>query len=281
MAIMGTRAEEPNGSLREHYGEIVRDYGLLFERKSARPPAQWPASIEYRMTGGVAYYYNEKKTVILPLAFPKTLEGVEEQVRSHLGPENWERWEGLVRDTNAHLELVTKMWIQILEDLAAAAREIGLREYEKLIERPVDIYWPSKFLEAIWGDIGFYDKNHSHQWETVEIVEEMYAMPMRHNVDTVQTWVFSGLPWVMTQSKDAAEKIKKVWEDEAVKVEPGVWDLLQERSRIESRTVELLSTLRRSELEYAGYRRNFPYACSVCRPWLDELKGTRSSALTV
>jgi hypothetical protein len=103
---------------------------------------------------------------------------------------------------------------------------------------------------------------------------------MRHNVDTVQTWVFSGLPWILTQSKDSAEKMKKGWEDEAVKVEPEVWELLQERARIEGRTVELLSALRRTEIEYAGYHRYFPYACSVCRPWLDELKGTSPSALT-
>src|SRR5713226_373883 len=106
MAIMGTRIEELKENLRQHYEEILRDYGLLFEKKTARPPGAWAPFIEYRLTGGAAYYFNEGEVVVLPLAFPKDLEDVQEEVKGHLGPENWEKWEGLVRDTNSHLEAV-------------------------------------------------------------------------------------------------------------------------------------------------------------------------------
>src|ERR1700722_954185 len=234
--MTGTRWEAVREQLRKHYEEMLIYYGRLFERKAARPPAQWPALIEYRMTGGVAYYYNEDQTIVLPLEFPKDLETVQDQIRAHLGTEGWERWEGLVRDTNAHLEAVVGLWRQIMEDMAVAAHRIGLFPYEKLFDRPLDIYWPSMFINAIWGDAGYYDGNKAHLWETTEVVEETTAIPMRHTTDVVQTWVFSGLPWVLTQSREAAEMIKKAWKDEALKVEPQVWSLLEERGRIEHRT---------------------------------------------
>ena len=278
IGTVGTRQEELRKQLRAHYEEILQDYGLLFERKTGRPPAQWPALIEYRITGGVAYYYNEEQTAVLPLEFPKALESVQDQIVAHLGPESWEKWEDLVRDTSSHLEAVVGLWKVILEDVATAAHNIGLFPYERLSERPLDIYWPSMFLNAIWGDVGYYEGNKAHLWERTKVVEETTAIPMRHTTDVVQTWVFSGVPWILTQSRDAAEMMKKAWEDEAVKIEPRVWDLLEERNRIEDTTRELLTTLHRSEVEYGGYHKDLPNACSKCKPWLDELERLGSLA---
>jgi hypothetical protein len=267
-------------ALRSHCAEMLRDYGLLFERKTAHPPGPWPASIEYRVTGGVAYYYNEGKTALLPLALPKELEPVEAQLRSHLGPENWLVWEELARDTNAHLESVTQEWRRILEELGVAAHDIGLAPYEKLAERPLDIYWPSRFLEAIWEDIGYYDKNRAHLWERTKVVGGVTPISMRHTEDTVNTWAFADLPWVLTQSKDAAEMMLRAWEKEAMRAEPRVWGLLQQRSRIESRAGEFIAVLRRTEMEYSGYHKALPFPCSVCKPWIDELETPKPSVPT-
>lgn len=269
---METRTAKLDETLRSHRVEILRDYGLLFERKTAPPPGPWPASIEYRVTGGVAYYYNEGKTVVLPLALPEELEPVEDRLRSHLGPENWLTWEGLVRDANAHLEAVTQEWRRILDELDVAAREIGLAPYEKLAERPLDIYWPSRFLEAIWQDIGYYDKNRAHLWERTKVVGGVTPISMRHTEDTVNTWAFADLPWVLTQSKDAADMMLRAWEKEAMRAEPRIWELLQQRSRIENRTGEFIAVLRRTEMEYSGYHKALPFSCSVCKPWVDELE---------
>lgn len=271
-AIMGTPTEAAREHLREHYEDVLRGYGLLFEKRSARPPAQWPAWIEYRMTGGVAYYYNERKTQVLPLEFPKALEASTEKIKSHLGPENWATWEGLVRDTNSHLEAVTQEWARILDEFGKVVHDIGLVQHESLYARPLDVYWPSKFLQAIWDDVGYYDRYKTHQWESVKIIQLMTVVPMRHSEDAVMCFEFKDLPWILTQSQQAAEEMKRAWENEAIAVEPRVWDLLQERSRIEARTAEFISTLRRVEMEYTGYRKNLPFSCETCRPWLDELQ---------
>jgi len=262
------RTMELDEKLRSHCAEILRNYGLLFERKTARPPGPWPAWIEYRVMGGVAYYYNEEKIVLLPLALAKQLDSVQDQLRSHLGPENWLTWENLVRDTNAHLESVTQEWRRILEEISVAAHNIGLAPYEKLAERPLDIYWPSRFLVAIWEDIGYYDKNGVHLWERTKVVGGYTPISMRHTEDTVQTWAFADLPWVLTQNEEAAEMMLRAWEEEAIKAEPRVWELLQERSRIVSRTGEFIAVLRRSEMEYNGYQKPLPFTCSVCKPLL-------------
>ncbi len=275
-----TQTAKLDETLRSHCAEILRDYGLFFERKTSCPPGPWPASIEYRITGGVAYYYNEGKIVLLPLALPKNLEPVEDKLRLHLGPESWLAWEELVRDTNAHLESVTQEWRRILEEIGVAADEIGLAPYEKLAERPLDIYWPSRFLETIWQDIGYYDENRAHQWERTKVVEGVTPISMRHTEDTVNTWAFTDLPWVLTQSKDAADMMLRAWEKEAMRAEPRIWELLQQRSRIESRTAEFIAFLRRTEMEYNGYHKALPFPCSVCKPWIAELETPKSSVPT-
>ena len=267
------QTSELKSLVQKHFDEVLQGYGRLFERREAKPPGSWGPFIEYRlMTGAAAYYFNEGHIVILPLDLPQQLKAVEDELRAHLGAENWESWEALVLETRSHLDGVVRTWTRIREDLDARAHEIGLTPYEKQIERPLDIFWPSRFVAAIWEDLGYYEKYGRHQWERISVVEEQTLVPMRHTVDVVQTWAFSGIPWVLTQNREAAEQMKRTWEDEALRIEPAVWELLEGRNRLEDRAREFLRRLRRSEVEYRGYGKDLPNQCSRCRPWLDELK---------
>ncbi|MDA4112717.1 MAG: hypothetical protein OK474_01590 [Thaumarchaeota archaeon] len=274
----GERTSELRSRIKKHFDEVLQIYGTLFERKVAEPPGAWGPFIEYRLTtGAAAYYFNEGHTVVLPLELPQELKAVEDELRAHLGAENWERWEALVLETRSHLDVVAKTWTKMREDLDTQAHEIGLTSYEKLTERPLDIFWPSRFVAAIWEDLGYYEKYGYHQWESTSIVMEQTLVPMRHTVDVVRTWAFSGIPWVLTQSRESAEQMKRAWEDEALEIEPAVWAILEERNRLEDRSREFLRRLQRSEVEYRGYRKDLPNQCSRCRPWLDELKRPASS----
>jgi hypothetical protein len=269
----GEGTSELKSRIQKHFDQVLQSYGKLFETKVAKPPGAWGPFIEYRlMTGAASYYFNEGHTVVLPLELPEELKAVEDELRAHLGAENWEGWEALVLETRSHLDGVAKTWTKIREDLDARAQEIGLTPYEKLTDRPLDIFWPSRFVAAIWEDLGYYEKYGYHQWERTPIMAEQTLVPMRHTVDVVQTWVYSGIPWVLTQNREAAEQMKRAWEDEARKIEPAVWELLEGRNRLEDRSREFLRRLQRSEVEYRGYGKDLPNQCSRCRPWLDELK---------
>ncbi|MDA4114226.1 MAG: hypothetical protein OK474_09290 [Thaumarchaeota archaeon] len=273
----GRQLEEDSGERRrKHYEDIIRGYALLFKPRTAEKAGAWPALIEYRLSSGVSYYYNEGKTTILHLEFPSELEGMRDQIKSHLGP-NWAVWEALVRDTKSHLGAVVAEWERILEELSRRARAIGLSPYEKLFDRPLDIYWPSMFLNAVWTDIGFYETNGTHQWQTTKVVEEQTPLQRGHFQDVVQTWVFSDLPWMLTQSKEAAESMKEAWKEEALKAEPRIWDLLEERDLLQDRSRALLRGLRRAEAEVQGYGRGLANACPVCQPLIEQLNGTGPS----
>ncbi len=270
MAVAGNSEEEVESRLRRHFEEIVGVYGRWFAPPPERPQFKGMMLIEYRMPGSAAFYMANEQIIRSPLVLPVESENLREGLKGHLGVENWKTWENLMTEVNAHLDAVVAFWKEIEEMLARAARAAGLFAQSRPTEAVVDTYWPELFVNYIWREPEYFEEKKAHSWESVPIVEEQVQITMQHGFDIVNTFAFAGTNLVRSQSRESVEKMKKAWEEEAMRAEPIKKGLMAERARIEGNAKGFQAGLLNLVADYARTS-ELPGVCPTCRPWLDEL----------
>jgi hypothetical protein len=213
---------------------VLEGYRRWFGRIPQRPQRVGYILIDYRIDEAAAFYLATEQVILQELNFPKEIDAVQDSMRSHLGAENWARWESLAGAVNGHLRSVTAIWDDIARRLEPAGQKAGLFPSSRPTEAPVDTYWPALFVEAIWNDPHHFDSNRKHLWEGYEIVKDLAVVPMRHTEDTVQSWIFEGTNLARSQSRESLETIKEAWKLEAQRAGPLIRAKLEERAAIES-----------------------------------------------
>jgi hypothetical protein len=143
VAIVDDRRENVKGQIAAHRRWTVEAFRRGLERPARRPLGLGYVSIEYVLVGAAAYHMGDGQAIIYPLQLSDELEDLDESVRIHLGAENWERWKVLKAEVNFHPDTVSRLWKEIGDSLAEAARNVGLFASDTPVEAPVDMYWPT------------------------------------------------------------------------------------------------------------------------------------------
>ncbi|MDA4122169.1 MAG: hypothetical protein OK456_03190 [Thaumarchaeota archaeon] len=226
--------------------------------------------VEHRVSGAALFFMANGETILSPLVLPDDFSKLTGSIKGHVGDERWKAWESLVADVNSNLTAAVSLWKEIGDRVATAGREVGLFATTNPMEPFPDTYWPELFMGSIWREPQYYDEKKAHSWEKVEIVEDQFFLSTGHMSEQIPTWIFDRSPMVKSQSKQSVEAMKKAWESEATRADPGLRKLMAERDRIDGSSREFQALLNNLQSEYAKTSR-LSGACSICKPWLDEL----------
>lgn len=241
----------PSGDLsarrRKHWDEVVEGYRLWFSNTPTRPTYKGFLLIEYKLPSSALYYYANGEIVRHYLTLPLALQRRKDELRGHVGEENWKRWEALVADSNSHLDRVVELWGEIGSKIGEAARRAGLVPWSGPNYDFGDLYWPEQFVASIWNEDERFTEKKLHSWDAVKIVEETIQLPMgnlRHSAETIHAYVFESSDMVRSQSLEPLKAFIEDWKMTAATATPKIEALSIARARIDATAQDLQAKLR-------------------------------------
>ena len=265
------RIDVLRGYLTNHYeNDILPPIGSWLNESPQANPFVTEARVVYDVLGLAYVAYNPPSQI-----FKKQLEFQEvaycEEIESHLGAEDWSKWENLRNLTNGQLDKVIEILNEIETDIRDKAGGLGLEEWNGAFYRgdpakygpPKNYFWMHRLVYQIW---------YGGDWGSEQVTKQYDSF---YKADC---WNYAGGA-AQSQTKEGLDKLTQWLPTEAAKIATER-EALPNLSPVQSALVEFRKMQGGIQYDYqtrhsdkAGVGiASLANSCSVCEQWIDEIK---------